>query len=145
MTSRISILEFRNRLKSNTKIGLLHFKRELGMFSIFFPNSKCFYGKFDDTTFRLMLNSNFISPIYILNGEYQNVNGMLKLNYAVIPLSKTYIVVMKYFPLVLLIGFNSFLYFDLKNVPDIAYIIFNSLIALGFFYSRWQLKHEKKN
>jgi len=145
MTSRISILEFRNRLKSNTKVGLLHFKRELGIFSILFPTSKCFYGKFDDTTFRLMLNSNFVSPIYIIKGKYQNINGILKLNYTVVPRSNIGFIWIKFFPLVALIGANTFCYFIFKITTSKVYIIINSFILFSLLYSRWKLKREKKN
>ena len=53
MKSKIDITEFRNRLKDNTKIGSPKLKFPLGFFSVFTDNSKCFYGRFDNSTFEI--------------------------------------------------------------------------------------------
>ena len=65
MKTKIDITEIRNRLKENTKIGSAKLKIEWGILSIFFAdNSKCFYGKFDNSTFETIRNSNFLSYIF---------------------------------------------------------------------------------
>ena len=67
MKSKLNITEFRNRLKENTKIGSPKLKAEWGILSIFFAdNSKCFYGKFDNSTFEIIKNSNFFPSYYFL-------------------------------------------------------------------------------
>ena len=71
MKSKIDITEFRNRLKDNTKIGSPKLKIPLGFFSIFTDNSKCFYGRFDNSTFEIIKNSNFIPSLYFLKGTYE--------------------------------------------------------------------------
>jgi hypothetical protein len=68
MKSKIEITEFRNRLKDNTKIGSPKLKIQWGILSIFADNSKCFYGNFDNSTFELITNSNFLPSFYFLKG-----------------------------------------------------------------------------
>ena len=83
MESKLSITEFRDRLKLNTKIGTPELKFNFGLLSIFSDHSKYFYGSFDDTTFRLSINSNFTAKFYILKGEYKNTDSKLNLNYTI--------------------------------------------------------------
>ncbi|WP_281336863.1 hypothetical protein [Flavobacterium eburneipallidum] len=144
MKSKLNITEFRAKLTENTKIGLPQLRVNFGIFSIFFFNSKCFYGNFDDSTFRLTINYNFTSAIYILKGKYQNTDNKLKLNYTVEPLSKVGIIWMKYFPFVALIGVNSFFYFNFNNTPIFVYILFNLFTIFSFLHLRWSLKRENK-
>lgn len=145
MNSKLNITEFRNRLKENTKIGRPDIKLSLGIFSLFYLNSKIFYGIFDDSTFRLTINYNFTSGFYILKGKYQNIDNKLKLNYIIEPMSKIGIIWIKYFPFIALIGFNCFYFFNLKNVPNEINIIFNSFIVFIIFFSRWDIKRKRKN
>ncbi|CAD0007857.1 hypothetical protein FLAT13_04078 [Flavobacterium salmonis] len=145
MKSKLSITEFRNRLKDNTKIGRSDIQLSLGIFSIFFLSSKIFYGEFDHSTFRLTINYNFTSGFYIIKGKYQNIDNKLKLNYIIEPMSRIGIIWIKCFPFVALIGFNCFYFFNLKNVPNEINILFNSFIAFIIFFSRWDIKRKKKN
>lgn len=144
MTSKLNITEFRDRLKDNTKIGSPQLQVKLGIFSVFFFNSKYFFGNFDDSSFRLIKNYNFTSSFYILKGNYKNINNKLKLNYIVEPLSKIGIIWMKFFPFIALIGFNCFFFFNFKNIPKEVYILFNLFIFYIILHSRWRLKTEKK-
>jgi hypothetical protein len=145
MKSKLNITEFRNRLKENTKIGRAELKLSLGIFSIFFLSSKSFYGNFDDSSFRLTENYNFTSGFYLLKGKYQNINNKVKLNYTIEPMSKIGMIWLKYIPFVAIIGFNSFFFFNLKNVPNNIYIVFNLFFAFIIFHSRWNIKRKKKN
>jgi hypothetical protein len=145
MKSKLDITEFRDRLKTNTKTGIPELKVNFGIFSIFFFNSKCFYGKFDDSTFRLSINSNFNTTFYILKGKYKNGDNKVNLNYNIEPMSKIGVIWMKFFPFVVLIGVNCFFCFNFKNAPNEIFIVFNLFIVFIVFFSRWKLKREKKN
>ena len=144
MISKLNISEFREKLKVNTKIGMPELKATFGIFSIFFLNSKNFYGTFDDLTFRLSLNYNFTSDYYILKGKYQNIDNKLKINYTVEPLSKIGIIWIRYFPFVALIGVNFFFFLNSKNLPKEVLIISNLFIVFIIFFSRWDIKRKKK-
>jgi hypothetical protein len=145
MKSKIDITEFRKRLKDNTKFGSPKLKTPLGFFSIFTDNSKCFYGDFDDSTFRLTKNSNFSSSLYFLKGTYKKTEQNLIVNYTLEPVGKFRIAWVKYFPIVALIVFNCLFYFNSKDAPREAYVIFNLFIIFIFFFSRWHTKWKKKN
>jgi len=145
MESKLSTTEFRDRLKLNTKIGTPELKFNFGILSIFSDHSKCFYGSFDDATFRLSINSNFTTKFYILKGKYKNTDSKLNLNYTIETMSKLGIIWIIYFPLVLLIGFNCFLCFNNKSTPNEVIIVFNLFLIFIIFISRLQLKREKKN
>ncbi|WP_281226067.1 hypothetical protein [Flavobacterium aquiphilum] len=145
MKTKLTIKEFRERLEDNTKIGMPELKMTFGIFSIFFQNSKYFYGKFDESTFRLAINYNFVTTFYILKGKYQNINNNLKLNYTVEPINKIGLIWIKFFPFIAIIGFNYFSYFILKNTPNEIFIISNLFIVFITFFSRWKLTREKKN
>ena len=144
MKSKLSITEFRNTLNENTKIGSQIFKMNLGIFSVFFPKSKYFYGKFDQSTFQLTINYNFNSAYYILKGNYKNnFDNKLKVNYSIEPMSKIRIIGLKYFPLIVFFGLNIFFYF--KKMPTEVFIPFNLLIIFAILHSRWHLKKDLKN
>ena len=145
MKSKLTIIEFRNRLKENTKIGRPDLQLSLGLLSIFFISSKSFYGNFDDSTFRLTKKYNFTSGFYLLKGKYQNINNKVKLNYVIEPISKIGVIWLKYFPFVAMIGLNSFFFFNIKNAPNETYIVFNLFMVFIIFYSRWDIKRKRKN
>lgn len=144
MKSKLTISEFRKRLKENTKIGRPELQLSLGPFSIFFLSSKIFYGTFDDTTFRLTKNYNFSSDFYILKGKYQKSEGIVKLNYSIKPITKTGIIWLKYFPFVAIIGFNFFLFYTSENSPYGLPLALNLFIVFVILFSRWDLKRKKK-
>ena len=143
MKSKIDITEFRNRLKDNTKIGSPKLKIPLGFFSIFTDNSKCFYGDFDESTFRLIKNSNFFSTLYFLKGTYKKTEKNLIVNYTLEPVGKFRIAWVKYFPIVALIMFNSVFYFEIKP-PIKIYIIFNVFIVFIPFLSRLKIEWQNR-
>ncbi|WP_298392441.1 hypothetical protein [Flavobacterium sp.] len=144
MKSKIDITEFRNRLKENTKIGSPKLKIEWGILSIFFAdNSKCFYGKFDDSTFEIIKNSNFFPSYYFLKGTYKNSEKNLIVNYTIEPVSKLIIPSIKYFPVIVFIIFNSIFYFEAKPPIEI-YIIFNVFIIFISVFSRLNLKWQNR-
>ena len=129
MKSKIDIIEFRNRLTENTKIGLPSLKIQWGILSIFADNSQCFYGKFDNSTFELIINSNFSPSFYLLKGTYKKTEENLIVNYNIEPIDKLRIAWIKYFPIIALIMCNSIFYFEAKPPIEI-YIIFNVFIIL---------------
>jgi hypothetical protein len=144
MKSKIDITEFRNRLKENTKIGSPKLKIEWGVLSIFFAdNSKCFYGKFDDSTFEIIKNSKFFPSYYFLKGTYKNSEKNLTVNYSIEPVSKLIIPGIKYFPIIVFIMFNSIFYFEVKPPIEI-YIIFNVFIILISVFSRLNIKWQNR-
>jgi hypothetical protein len=65
MKSKLTISEFRNRLKTHCKIGSPNFKSSLfGIFTMFGGgNSKTFYGLFNDSAFNLTMNSTIFPPL----------------------------------------------------------------------------------
>ncbi len=144
MKSKLEIIEFRNRLKDNTKIGSPSLKIPLGFFSIFIHNPKSFYGRFDDSNFELTTNSNFFPTFYLLKGTYKNTGKNVLVNYSVEPAGKIRIAWIKYFQIFAIIIFNSIFYFE-GNVPREIYIIANSAFVFSFFYSRLDLELKNKN
>ena len=143
MKSKLDITEFRNRLKENTKIGSPKLKIQLGFFSIFTDNSKYFYGNFDNSTFELIRNSNFLPYLYFLKGKYKKEGKNLNVNYGLEPVGKIRITYVKYFPIVALVMFNSIFYFDVKPPTEI-YIIFNLFIVFATILWRLNIKWQNK-
>jgi hypothetical protein len=143
MESKINITEFRNRLKDNTKIGLPKLKIPMGFFSVFTDNSKCFYGNFDNSTFELITNSNFLPTFYFLKGTYKNTEKNLIVNYNIEPIGKLRIAWIKYFSIIALIICNSVFYFEAKPPIEI-YIIFNVFIIFISFFLRLIIKWQNK-
>lgn len=144
MKSKIDITEFRNRLKDNTKIGSPKLKIPLGFFSIFTDNSKCFYGRFDNSTFELIKNSNFSPASYFLKGTYKNTEQNLIVNYSFEPVGKLRIAWVKYFPIIAFIMCNSVFYFQVKPPIEI-YAIFNLFIVFISIVSRLNIKWRNRN
>lgn len=142
MKSKIDITQFRNRLKENTKIGSPKLKIPMGFFSIFSDNSKCFYGNFDNSTFELIINSNFSPASYFIKGTYKNTEKNLMVNYSFEPIGKLRIAWIKYFPIIAFIVSNSVFYFQVKPPIEI-YIIFNTFIVFISIFSRLNIKWQK--
>jgi|JI7StandDraft_1071085.scaffolds.fasta_scaffold89828_3 hypothetical protein len=144
MKSKIDITEFRNRLKDNTKIGIPSLKIQWGILSIFADNSKCFYGKFDNSTFELIKNSNFSPSFYLIKGKYIKTEENLIVNYNIEPIDKLGIAWIKYFPIIALIMCNSIFYFQAKPPIEI-YVIFNLFIVFISIFSRLNIKWQNRN
>lgn len=142
MKSKLEITEFRNRLKDNTKIGSPKLKVYLGILSIFSnDNSNFFYGKYDNSTFELIKNSNFFPSLYFLKGTYKNTEKNLTVNYSLEPVSKLGVAWVKYFPIIALIFCNSIFYLQAKP-PTEVYLIFNLFIAFISIVSRLNIKRQ---
>ena len=144
MKSKIDITEFRNRLKDNTKIGSPKLKFPLGFFSVFTDNSKCFYGRFDNSTFEIIKNSSFVPSLYFLKGTYEKTEKNLTVNYSLEPVGKLRLVWVKYFPIIALIMCNSIFYFQAKP-PTKIYLIFNSFIVFISIVSKLNIKWQSRN
>ena len=146
MKSKLNISEFRNKLEEKFKIGSPKLKLSpFGFFTMFGGISKTFYGNFDDSTFRLTMNSAITPTFYILKGEYKNTNNTLNVNYTVEPNSKFQIVWMKFFPIIALFASNLFFLVNSRKTPIEVYIAFNSFIIFIIFFSRWDINRKKKN
>ncbi|HJR99605.1 MAG TPA: hypothetical protein VJ780_01615 [Flavobacterium sp.] len=143
MESKIDITAFRNRLKDNMKIGSPRLQIPLGFLSIFIHNPKCFYGRFDNSSFELTTNSDFFPILYFLKGTYKNTGNKLLVNYSVEPVGKLRIAWVKYFPIFAFIISNSVFYFEAKP-PIEVYIAFNIFIVFSFFFSRLMMKWQNK-
>jgi hypothetical protein len=144
MESKLSINEFRERIKNNTKIGSANLRLSpLAVFSIFDLTSKPFYGTFDNAAFQLTTNSILSPTFYVAKGEYETINGKLNINYKVEPSSKLQLIWIKYFPIVSLVLMNFLFLFDKKTEIEL-YIISNLSILFILFYSRWNTKLKMK-
>jgi hypothetical protein len=147
MKSKLTISEFRNRIKIHSKFGSPNLKSSLfGIFTMFGGDiSKTFYGLFDDSAFNLTMNSTLFPPLYVIKGKYKNANSTLNINYTIEPNNKFGLLWMKFFPVFLLFGINLFFLLVEKNAPIEVYISFNSFIIFMIFFSRWDMKRRKKN
>jgi hypothetical protein len=147
MKSKLTISEFRNRLKTHIKIGSPNLKSSLfGIFTMFGGgNSKIFYGLLDDSAFNLTMNSTIMPPLYVIKGKYKNTNSSLTINYTVEPNSKFGLLYLKFFPVFSLFGINLFFLLVEKNAPIEVYISFNLFVIFMIFFSRWDVKRRKKN
>jgi hypothetical protein len=147
MKSKLTINEFRNRLKTHSKIGSPNFKSSLfGIFAMFGDDvSKTFYGLFDDSAFNLTINSIIMPPLYAIKGKYRNINSKLIVDYSIEPNSKFGLLYLKFFPVFALFGVNLFFLLVEKNAPIEIYISFNLFVIFMIFFSRWDIKRRKKN
>ena len=147
MKSKLTIGEFRNRLKTHSKSGSPNFKSSLfGIFTLFGDDiSKTFIGLFDDSAFNLTINSIIYPPLYAIKGKYRNINSTLSINYTIEPSSKFGLLYSKFFPVFSLFGINLFILLFEKNLPIEVYISFNLFVILMIFFSRWDIKRRKKN
>lgn len=146
MKSKLNISEFRNRLEENFKIGSPKLKlSQFGFFTIFSGISKTFYGDFDNSTFRLTMNSMITPTFYIIKGKYKNTNNTLNVNYTIEPNTKFQLVWMKFFPIISLFVFNLFFLLSSRKTPIEVYVILNSFIVFIIFFSRWDIKRKKKS
>jgi len=144
MESKLSLPEFRARLRDNTEIGSP--KLKLSPFGLFagFGGSNPFYGLFDDQSFRLTLNSSVNPTFFIIKGKYKITNEKLLINYDIEPSTKFYLAWVKFFPISVLILVNL-LFVSSKNINIEAVFVFNIVLIFFIFYSRWNLKYKRKN
>lgn len=145
MKSKLSIVQFRDRIKENTKIGSPKFKSSLlGAFTLFDGSSETFYGLIDESNFRLTMNTTFYPTFYVLKGKYKNVNSELYIDYTIESNNKFQFIWMKYFPFVILFVFNLLLILNQKSTPILVNIVFNLIIIFMLFFSRWDINQKKK-
>ena len=143
MESRLSISEFRERLKNNTEIGSP--KVALGQVRIF-PLSgaiKSFYGFFDDNSFNLTVNSKKASTHFIVRGKYENVNNRLIVDYIVEPSNKYQQFWAYYSPIILILAINIFFLFFARGLRRASTIV-NLFLLFMAFYSRWNEERKRK-
>lgn len=143
MKSNLTLVEFRNRLEANLKMGSSKHYIPWGFFSIFGTNSKCFYGNYDSTTFELTKKSNFTPNYYFIQGSYHLKENQLLINYSLLPIGRLRIAYLTYFPYVAFFLFNSLFYFSVKP-PTIVYIIFNLFLLIISLLMRLTLKWQGK-
>src|SRR6187431_171380 len=137
MKSKLNITEFRNRIEENFKIGSPKLKlSHFGGLTTFGGISKTFYGDFDDSTFRLTMNSTISPTFYIIKGKYKNTNNTIIVNYTIEPSSKFHTIWMKFFPIISLFAFNLLFLLSSEKTPIEVYIPFNSFIVFIIFFSR---------
>jgi hypothetical protein len=141
MESKLSLSEFRERLKNNTEIGSP--KVALGQVRIF-PISgaiKPFYGFFDDNSFSLTVNSTKSATYFIVRGKYENINNRLRVAYIVEAGNKFQLIWKRYSPIILILAINIFFLFFARGLRRASTIV-NLFLLFMAFYSRWN--EEKK-
>lgn len=145
MESKLSLQEFRLRLKNNTEIGSPKLKLNPfgAFFSIFTSSSKPFYGLFDDKSFRLTMNYTIFPTFFILKGRYKITNRILTVYYDIEASPKFYLVWIKWFPLIALVLINVAFFFS--EVQKEAIILPNLALVFIVLFSRWDLKLKRKN
>ena len=109
MQSKLNITEFREKLKSSTKIGHPQLKINTPLNLFFFDSSKSFYGRYNDTTFYITLNYRITHSSYVIKGNYKLFNKKLQIQYEIIPKIKF----QKYFLLLwLACGIGMFFFYQ---------------------------------
>jgi len=143
MESNLSLLEFRARLQNNIEIGSL--KVNLRRFRLFpiFGGVKPFYGLFDDNSFRLTINSSTSPTIFIVRGNYKNIDNRVNVNYIVEENSKFQLVWTKFSPVVFLIFINIFFLFFGRGLRRATTIV-SLFLLIVIFYSRWKEERKRK-
>ncbi|AXB57474.1 hypothetical protein [Flavobacterium fluviale] len=143
MESKLSIAEFRTRLKDNTEIGSPQV--HLGQARIF-PISgpiKPFYGFFDDRSFSLTINSAKSSAVFLVKGHYENIDNRLLVNCSVEPINKLQHAWVKFGPILLIVAINIFFLFFAKGLRRASTIV-NLFLLFMAFYSRWKEDRKRK-
>ena len=139
MQSKLNISDFKNKLKNSTKIGHPQLKFFTPFSLFFFDSSKPFYGLYDDSTFSLTSNLKVTQTLYIVRGNYKNVNGELQIQYKIFPRFKYQyhfwmLWVVCFFVLLIFINIKM-----LNNSKESDLLAINSLSILmlcyGFFMS----------
>ncbi|MNQ62995.1 hypothetical protein D3C85_773620 [compost metagenome] len=143
MESKLSLLEFRERLKNNTEIGSP--KVVLGQIRVF-PISgpiKPFYGFFDDKSFSLTVNSKKSATNFMVRGKYENVNNRLSVDYIVESSNKYRQFWAYYSPIILILAINIFFLFFARGLRRASTIV-NLFLLFIAFYWRWNEERKRK-
>lgn len=143
MESNLSLADFRTRLKNSIEIGSL--KVNLSRFRLFpiFGGVKPFYGLFDDTSFRLTINSAASPTIFIVRGNYKNIGNKVNVNYIIEENSKFQLLWTQYSPVVFLIFINIFFLFIGRGLRRATTIV-SLFLLIVIFYSRWKEERKRK-
>ena len=143
MESKLSLSEFRAKLKDNTEIGLP--KAALGQVRIFPITGaiKPFYGFFDDNSFSLTVNSRKSSTNFIIRGKYETINNRLKVDCIVEPVNKYKQFWAYYSPIILILTINIFFLFFARGLRRASTIV-NLFLLFMAFYSRWNEERKRK-
>jgi hypothetical protein len=146
MESKLNTTEFRNKLKSVTKIGHPRLKLSpFAMFSMFGDSSKTFYGLYDDSTFSLTSNFRTNATPYILRGSYKTENGKLQIHYKIVPRHKYQLY---WWIFVLVLGFSVFNSFIIqsKNNESIStnFYIMNTFLIFMAIYAYLDITRKKR-
>jgi hypothetical protein len=143
MESKLSLPDFRTRLQHNIEKGSL--KVNLSRLRLFpvFGGVKPFYGLFDDTSFRLTINSPTSPTIFIVRGNYKNIDNKVNVNYVVEENSKLQLLWTKFSPVVFLIFINIFFLFFGRGLRRAATIV-SLFLVIVIFYSRWKEERKRK-
>lgn len=141
--SNLSLSDFRARLQNNIEKGSL--KVKLSTFRIFpiFGGVKPFYGLFDDESFRLTINSATSPTIFIVRGNYKNIDNRVNVNYIVEENSKFQLLWTKFSPVVFLILINVFFLFFGRGLRRATTIV-SLFLLIVIFYSRWKEERKRK-
>lgn len=146
MESKLSLSEFRDRLKNNTEIGSP--KLKLSPFGVFFNlfggKSKLFYGLFDDKSFRLTMNYTTSPTFFIIKGQYKIINRTFIISYDIESSPKFYLVAIKFFPIIALVIINISFFLS-EEVQKEIFILPNVALICMLFFSRWDIKYKRKN
>lgn len=143
MESRLSLSDFRIKLKNNTEIGST--TSQMGKVRIF-PISggiKPFYGFFDDNSFSLTVNSKKSETNFIIRGKYESINDRLKVDCIVEPGNKYKQFWTYYSPIILIVVINIFFLFFARGLRRASTIV-NLFLLFMAFYSRWNEERKRK-
>jgi hypothetical protein len=141
MQSKLNITEFREKLKSSTKIGHPQLKINTPLNLFFFDSSKSFYGRYDDTTFYLTLNYRITRSSYLIKGNYKFVNKKLQIQYEIFPKFKY----QKYFLLLwLACGIGMIIYINLTFSNKNNVMIPNLFLLLMLIFGSLNYKFSKR-
>jgi len=143
MISQIDIQEFRERLKTNTKLGNPKISSSpLHAFNMIGEKDKLFFGSINQNDFKVTLNA-ILHPIpFILEGKFKSKNGhQTEISYEIIPIKFGYYWI-RYFPLVAFLLFNTI--FIIEEAPLVVYIVFNIFLTFISLISRTVTSYKKK-
>ena len=144
MILKISIVEFRQRLNKNTKLGNPKVKgTPFAVISKSGESDKTFFGTCDKTKFELTENSTLFPTPFIISGEINSKNEVqTEIIFEVEPIGFGYYW-LKYMPVFGIFMFNLILY--TQSAPLKVYQIINPILFCILIISNlylWRKKHK---
>ena len=144
MISKINIIEFRERLNKNTKLGNPNIKgTPFAVISKPGESNKTFFGTYDKTKFQLTENAILFPTPFILSGEISLINEVqTEIIFEVEPIGFGYYW-LKYMPIFGIFIFNFILY--TRSAPLEIYQIMNPILFCILIISNlylWRKKHK---